>query len=90
MASSQVSVGTAPTLLASAPPSAAPGPAGWFSIANGGTAGTVYVGGSGVTSSNGYPVIPAAAFPGYLWPGDSVFGVVVSGSGTVCVFQAGA
>jgi hypothetical protein len=48
--SGQLTVGT---LLASAPAGLRPGPAGWFSLANG-TAAAVYLGGgTGVTSSNG-------------------------------------
>lgn len=92
----QVTVGTSPTLLVSASASSAVGPVSWFQFANG-TGATVYLsGGTGVTSSNGYPLgtAPTTVAPnvisGYLFGGDSVYGVVASGSSVVNVLTTGA
>jgi hypothetical protein len=94
----QVPVGTTPTLLVSAPVvgvSAGPGPVGWFQMVNG-TAATVYLnGGTTVSSSNGYPLGTAATtiapnvLTGWLFSGDSIYGIVASGSSTVDVLQTG-
>jgi hypothetical protein len=90
--SAQVSVGTSPILLASSPPAATYGATGWFQLANSGTS-TVYIGGgTGVTSSNGYPVAgTSGTLNGWLFAGDSVYGVVASGGGTstISVLQTG-
>ena len=87
--SAQYTVGTAPTLLASCPPAGAPGPLGWFSIANG-TAATVYLGGgTAVSSTNGYPLGASGVVSGYLFPADQVFGICASGSSPVSVLQTG-
>jgi len=89
-------VGTVPTLLVSAPVSSAVGPVGWFQFANG-TGATVYLdGGTAVSSSTGYPLGTSATtvapnvLAGYLFGGDSIYGVVASGSSTVDVLQTGA
>jgi hypothetical protein len=92
----QFTVGTVPTLLVSAPVSSAVGPVGWFALANG-TGATVYLsGGTAVTSSNGYPLgtsattVAPSTLTGQLYAGDSLFGVVASGSSVVDVLQTGA
>jgi len=94
----QVSVGTTPTLLVSAPivgVSTGPGPIGWFQLANG-TAATVYLnGGTTVSSSNGYPLgtsattVAPSTLAGYLFSGDSIYGIVASGTSTVDVITTG-
>ncbi len=95
----QVSVGTTPTLLVSAPVvgvgPAGVGPVGWFALANG-TAATVYLnGGTRVSSTNGYLLdtnngsLAPSTLTGNLFSGDSIWGVTVSGSSTVYVIQTG-
>jgi hypothetical protein len=95
----QYSVGTTPTLLASAPAvgvgPAGVGPVGWFQFANG-TAATVYInGGTTVSSSNGYPLGTSATtvapnvLTGWLFSGDALYGIVSSGSSTVDVLVTG-
>jgi len=87
----QYSVTTAAQLLASAPVSSAPGPVGWFSVANGSTAQTVYLnGGTAVSSANGYAVATSSSLAGYLWPGDSIYGIAGAGTATVSVLVTGA
>lgn len=95
----QVTVGTTPTVLVTAPVvgvSTGPGPVGWFQLYNG-TGATVYLnGGTAVSSSNGYPLGTTATtvapnvLSGYLFSGDVVFGIVASGSSVVNVIQTGA
>jgi hypothetical protein len=59
-------------------------------VANAGTAGTVYLGGGkSVSSANGYPLIPAAVWSGYLFAGDSLFGIATAGTAVLAVFQSG-
>ena len=95
-ASSQVVVGTAPTLLVSAPAAGGPtlGPVGWFALTNGTTALT-YLGGTNVSTSNGYPLGTAptgqnpSTLTGFLFPNDSLYGVVASSTITVDVLQMG-
>jgi hypothetical protein len=94
----QVSVGTSPTLLVSAPVigvSTGPGPIGWFQLANG-TAATVYLnGGTAVSTSNGYPLGTSATtvapnvLAGWLFSGDQLWGVTSSGTSTVYVVTTG-
>jgi hypothetical protein len=94
----QISVGTVATLLASAPVvgvSTGPGPVGWFEFANG-TAATVYVnGGTTVSTSNGYPLGTTATtvgpnvMSGWLFSGDTLYGITNSGSSTVYVIVTG-
>ena len=96
----QVSVGTAPTLLVSAPGvgvgPAGVGPVGWFQLFNG-TAATVYLnGGTLVSSSNGYPLGTSATtvapntLTGWLFSSDQVWGVTSAGTSTVYVIMTGA
>jgi hypothetical protein len=87
-ASAQYPVGTAPTLLASAPASGVVGPTGWMYLVNG-SGGTIYLGAAGVTSTNGAPVAASTSFTGYLFPGDVVYAVTASGTSTVSVLQTG-
>ncbi len=95
----QVSVGTTATLLVSAPAvgvgPGGPGPVGWFALANG-TAATVYLnGGTQVSSTNGYLLdtnngsLAPSTLAGNLFSGDSIYGIVASGSTTVYVIQTG-
>lgn len=97
-ASQQAVVGTAPTLLVSAPVvgvGTGPGPQGWFQLANG-TVATVYLGGgTTVSTATGYPLgtssstVAPNVLNGYLFSGDSVYGIVASGTATVNVIQTG-
>jgi hypothetical protein len=83
-------VGTAPTLLASAPPVSPPGPVGWFLITNGGTAPIYLMGGTANPAALGPTVAAGATQGGWLFRGDSVFGITQSGSATsVGVLQTG-
>ena len=87
----QYAVTTAAQLLASAPVSSAPGPAGWFSVANGSTVQTVYLnGGTSVSSTNGYAVAPSSALAGYLFSGDAIYGIAGAGTATASVLVTGA
>jgi hypothetical protein len=87
----QYSVTTAAALLASAPVSAAPGPAGWFAVANGSTAQTVYLnGGTAVSSTNGYALATSSNLSGWLFPGDQIYGIAGAGTATVSVLVTGA
>jgi hypothetical protein len=86
--SAQYALGTAATLVASAPASLFPGPAGWF-YAVAGTA-AVYLGAPGLTSSNGAPVSAGGTVSGYLFPGDQVYALTASGTSTLAVLQTGA
>jgi hypothetical protein len=88
-ASDQYAVGTVPALLASAPAIAYPGPAGWFYITVG-TATSVYLGGSVVTTSNGAQAGAGSTLTGYLFSGDQVYAVTAAGTVTVGVLQTGA
>jgi len=87
----QYSVTTAAQLLASAPVSSAPGPVGWFTVANGSTVQTVYLnGGTLVSSTNGYAVAPSSALAGYLFSGDAIYGIAGAGTATASVLVTGA
>jgi hypothetical protein len=80
--------GTAVSIV-SAPASVVPGAVGWWSVNNGGTV-TCYLGGSGVSTTNGYPVIVNATTSGYVFSGDNLFAVSASGTGQLNVLQMGA
>ena len=86
----QGSVGTAPTLLVSAPPVVASGPLGGFSVQAGTTA-TLYLGaGTGVTTSSaGGTIAGGGTFQGYLFAGDNLYGVTASGTVTAYVLTMG-
>lgn len=88
--SGQYTVGTAPTLLASAPLASPGGPIGWFLISNGGTAPIYLMGGTANTASLGASVAAGASQSGWLFRGDSIFSVTTAGSSTsVGVLQTG-
>lgn len=55
-------------------------------------AATLYIGGSGVTSTNGFPIAQGVSFgPVELaGPNDQVWGVLSTGTGTVQVLQVNA
>lgn len=85
--SSQQSVGSgAPTLLASVPQTAAPGPAASVFISNGSGA-VVYLGGSNVSSTNGAAMAVSTQITLTLFPGDALYAITASGSSTVSVVQ---
>lgn len=88
--SNQYTVGTAPTLLASAPPVSPPGPVGWFLISNGGTAPIYLLGGTSSTASLGASVAAGVSQSGWLFRGDNIWAITQSGSSTsVGVLQTG-
>lgn len=87
--SAQYAIGTAAALVASAPPSGFPAPSGWFS-AVAGTAAAVYLGGSTVTSANGYVLAAGGTLSGWLFPGDALYALTASGTSTLAVLQLGA
>lgn len=76
------------TIAAGTPGFSQPGPSGWFQIANG-TGATIYLGGSNVTSSNGYPVAASGTLNGWLWPADAIYCVTASGSSATTVLVTG-
>ena len=92
MAGSNVyTVGTAPTLLASAPPVSPAGPVGWFLITNGGSTPIYLMGGTANTAALGPSVAAGANQSGWLFRGDSVFAITQGGTATsVGVLQTGA
>lgn len=87
-ASAQYTVGTTPVLLASAPSNAYPGAVGWFYLTNGSGA-AIFLGASGVTSSNGAQVAASTTLTGLLFPGDAVYACTASSTSTVGVLQTG-
>lgn len=50
---------------------------------------TVYLGGSGVTTGAGYPLAEGEAMAFDLSPGESLFGIVASGTQAVNVLRSG-
>lgn len=52
-------------------------------------AATLYVGGSDVTSANGFPVAAGQSLAVDLLPHDELYGVLASGSGTASVLRLG-
>ena len=89
MASAQFALGTAATQVLAAPAALTQGPAGWFSV-TAGTAAAVYLGGSLVTSANGYALTAGGTLTGWLFPGDCVYALTASGTSTLAVLQTGA
>lgn len=76
----QVPVSTAPTTLVTIPP----GPCSVV-LANAGTVGTLYFGtGSGVSSTNGYPLLPSTSLtiPGYSGSAGAAIRAIAS-AGTI-------
>lgn len=89
--SSTYTVGTAPTVLVSAPRSAYPGPVGWFVMTNGGTAPVILAGGTNATTFAGPSVTAGGTLTGELFSGDTVYGATTAGSATSFgVLQTGA
>ena len=89
--SASYTVGTTPTILASAPPSAYPGPVGWFVMTNGGTAPVILAGGTKATTFAGASVAAAGSLTGELFAGDTVYGATTAGSAvSFGVLQTGA
>lgn len=89
--SGQYTVGTAPTLLASAPLVSPPGPVGWFVVTNGGANPIYLMGGTASTASLGAAVAAGATQAGWLFRGDAIWAVTSSSTSTpVGVLQTGA
>jgi len=85
--SNQVTVGSStPVLLAQAAVSFAPGPVASVLISNGSGA-AIFLGGSGVTASNGSQLAASTAITLWLFPGDSLYAVTASSTSTVGVLQ---
>ena len=91
MAGSAQATGTssAAVLLAAAPATLTPGQAGWAFVSNG-SGGKIWLGGPGVTSSNGAGLAASATLPVPLFPGDQVYAIADSASSVVGVLQTGA
>jgi hypothetical protein len=53
------------------------------------SAADLYVGGSGVTSSNGFRVVAGATLTVDLQSGEDLYGVLASGTGTAYVLRSG-
>ena len=87
--SAQYAIGTAPTLVASAPAVSEVGAVGWF-YAVAGTAASVLLGASNVTSSNGAALAAGGTMTGFLFAGDTVYALTASGTSTLSVLQMGA
>jgi hypothetical protein len=87
--SQQYAIGTAPSLVASAPAGSVPGPTGWF-WAVAGTAASVLLGGPGVTSSTGAALASGGTMSAFLFGGDQVYALTASGTSTLSVLQTGA
>ncbi len=86
----------AAVLLASAPGSTVPnatlpGPLGQAYIANG-SGGTIYLGGSNVSTSNGIALAASTTLPSplFLFSGDAIYAIASSTTSTVSVLQTGA
>jgi hypothetical protein len=73
-------------LLAQAPVSSASGPVASVLISNGSGA-AIYLGGAGVTSSNGSVLAASTAVTLWLFPGDAVYAITASSTSTVGVLQ---
>ena len=88
--SAQVSVTSATAvLLAAAPATLTPGQAGWAFLSNS-SSGAVYLGGPGVTTSNGASLAASATLNVPLFAGDQVYGIASSTTSVVGVLQTGA
>jgi len=86
--SQQYSVSTTAVLIGSVPASPQPGPVGALLVLADATT-DAYVGGVGVTSTNGMKVTHAvsAPVPITLYPGDAVYAITASGTATLGVLQ---
>ena len=88
VASAQVSVTTTATEVAT--PLGDTGGAGQDVLVKNPTGGaTVYLGGSGVTTSNGFPLEAGAAVTARIFGDDILYGRVASGTQTVYVLRVG-
>lgn len=81
----QVNVGTTATLL-----SADEGRDGSSVLVQAPSGVTLYVGGSGVTTTTGFPVPPGQTLSVDLPSFDAIYGVLASGSATASVLRVGA
>jgi hypothetical protein len=83
--SGQVAIGTTPTPIATIPQLA-----GTIPVTNTGTP-TVFLGGPGVTTVNGFPVTTneTVNVPASLSEDNALFGIVASGTSTVAFLVAG-
>lgn len=89
VSSQQYTAGTAPSLIAVAPSTGAAGPAGWFYLTNG-SGGAVYLGASGVNSSNGAQVPASSTLSGYLFSGDQLYACTAASTSSLGVLLTGA
>jgi hypothetical protein len=87
--SAQYSIGTAPTLVVSAPAASVPGPVGWF-CAVAGTAASVLLGGAGAGTASSMALAAGGTLSGFLFQGDQVYALTASGTSTLAVLQMGA
>lgn len=88
--SQQYTTSSTAQLIASAPAEQAvvPGPVSWVYLTNG-SGGSCYLGGRGVTTSNGATVAASATWSGFLFPGDQLYVIQNSGSSVLGVLQTG-
>lgn len=76
--SKQYTVTSTPVLIASSPARSGTGPAASVFMSN--TGATVYLGGVGVTSSNGVALVTTGTLSLFLFPGDDLYAVCGSSS----------
>lgn len=86
ISSAQVSVTTSATLLSSAETDDRTGSA--LALTNGGAV-TVFLGASGVTTGSGFGLAAGTSMALDLQPGESLYGIVASGTATVSVLRTG-
>lgn len=87
--SAQVSVtSAAAVLLAAAPVTLTPGQCGWAFLSNA-SSGAVWLGGPGVTASNGASLAASGTLPVPLFPGDQVWAIAASTTSVVGVLATG-
>lgn len=85
IANNAVSVTTTATRL---DPNEGPGPVGSFAVTNTG-AGTIYLGGPNVTTSNGVPLSAGQTFSADLAPNDALYAITASGTQDCRIMQLG-
>lgn len=85
--SASVSVGSTATALTAAESSGSDPVSVAVAVPSGGV--TVYVGGSDVTTGNGYPLAGGAAMSIDLRQGERLYGIVASGTQSVNVLRSG-
>lgn len=86
ISSAQVSVTTSATLLSSAETDDRAGSS--LALTNGGDA-AVFLGASGVTTGTGFGLAAGASMALDLQPGESLYGIVASGTQAVSVLRTG-